>query len=110
MVRGCPRRRRRNVMLLIELLVPHGTLSVQQRRALSGRLIEGVMRAPEAPATMDAAVARGRALAQAVVLEIDAWSSGGQAVHAADGARYVVRVTLPAGHLTDGMRAELIAR
>lgn len=97
-------------MLFIELFVPRGTLSIHQRRALSGRLIDEVMRAPDAPATLDDAIARGRALAQAVVQESDAWSSGGQVVGPPDGARYVVRVTLPAGHLTDGMRAELITR
>ena len=97
-------------MLFIELFVPRGMLSVQQRRALSGQLIETVMRAPDAPDAMRDVIARGRALAQAVVHEADAWSVGGRAVNGASGARYVVRVSLPAGHLTDGMRAELITR
>ena len=67
------------------------------------------MSAPDAPAAMRDAIARGRALAQAVVSRQrrGAWWAGRQCV---GGARYIVRVTLPAGHLTDGMRAELITR
>ncbi len=68
------------------------------------------MNAPDAPDALIDAIERGRALYQAVVHEPDAWSVGGREADPTDAPRYVVRVSMPARHLTDGMRAELVSR
>ena len=94
-------------MLFIELFAPQGALNEEQRRRLSGRLVTEVVNAPDA---LTGAIERGRALSQAVVHEPDAWSVGGREADPTDAPRYVVRVNMPARHLTDGMRAELVAR
>lgn len=97
-------------MLFIELFAPKGALSEARRRRLSGRLVTEVMDAPDAPEALAGAIERGRALSQAVVHEPEAWSVGGREADPTDAPRYVVRVGVPAGHLTDGMRAELVSR
>jgi len=45
-----------------------------------------------------------------VVHEPSTWTVGGREVTGADGGRYLVRVTVPGGHLDDAMPAELVAR
>ena len=97
-------------MLFIELFAPKGALDEEQRRRLSWRLVTEVMNVPDAPDTLIGAIERGRALSQAVVHEPDAWSVGGREADPTDAPRYVVRVSMPARHLTDGMRAELLLR
>jgi len=94
-------------MTLFELFVPRGTLGGEQSRRLGERLVTEVVSAEGAPA---AVIERGRALTQVVVHEPDAWIVGGRPVDPTEAPRYVVRVTVPGGHLSDGMRAELVAR
>ena len=97
-------------MLFIEMFAPKGALSDEQRRHLSGRLVTEVMNAPDVPDTLIGAIERGRALSHAVVHEPDARSVGGRETDSTNAPRYVVRVSMPARHLTDGMRDELVAR
>lgn len=94
-------------MLFIELFAPKGALSEEQRRHLSERLVSEVVSAPGA---QDALIERARASSQAVVHEPDAFTVGGRPVDPTEAPRYVVRVSVPAGHATDGMRAEVVAR
>jgi YHS domain-containing protein/phenylpyruvate tautomerase PptA (4-oxalocrotonate tautomerase family) len=96
-------------MLLIELFTPRGALDESRRRHVAQRLVTAVMSAPDASG-MEEAVQRGRALCHAVVHEPEAWSVGGAPVDPNDPPRYFVRVSLPARHLTDAMRADLVAR
>lgn len=97
-------------MLFIELFAPRGALDEPRRRELSQRLVTEVMSAPDAPVSMEEAVERSRALTRAVVREPDAWSVGGRPVDAEGAPCYLVRVSLPARHCTDAMRAELVTR
>jgi YHS domain-containing protein/phenylpyruvate tautomerase PptA (4-oxalocrotonate tautomerase family) len=92
--------------MLMELFVPKGALSDDQRRRVSERLVTEVMRADTAPADL---IARGRAMSYVVVHESDAMV-GGRPVDATEPPHYVVRVSVPAEHNTDGMRAEIVAR
>lgn len=94
-------------MMFIELFVPAGALSADRRRGLSERLVTEVMAADGAPADL---IERGRALSWLVVHEPETWTVAGQPVDPAQAPRYLVRVSVPAGHNTDGMRAELVTR
>lgn len=94
-------------MMFVEVFAPKGTLGQEQRRRVAERLVTEVMSAEGAPA---AVIERARAIAQAVVHQPDAWTVGGRPVDPTEDPRYVVRVSVPGAHLTDGMRAELVAR
>jgi YHS domain-containing protein/phenylpyruvate tautomerase PptA (4-oxalocrotonate tautomerase family) len=94
-------------MTLIELFIPNGSLVSAHRRRLSHRLVTELVAAPGAPPDL---VERGRAITSVVVHEPSHWSVGGRDVEATDPPRYVVRVTVPAGHLNDGTRAEIVTR
>jgi phenylpyruvate tautomerase PptA (4-oxalocrotonate tautomerase family)/YHS domain-containing protein len=94
-------------MLFFELFTPKGTLSAEQRRRISERLITEVVAAEGAPAAI---IERGRAITQVVVHEPDVWVVGGRPLDADGAPRFVVRVSVPGGHLTDATRAELVAR
>lgn len=94
-------------MLFIELFAPKGALTEEHRRHLSGRLVTELVSAPGAP---DALIERGRALAHAAVHELDAWTVGGRPVDPAETPPYIVRVTMLAGHASDDMRTEIVAR
>jgi len=93
-------------MMLIELFAPRGALDDSRRHHVAQRLVTDVMAAEDARG-MEEAAARARTLCHAVVHEPDAWSVGGGPI---DQPHYLVRVTLPARHLTDAMRAELVTR
>jgi YHS domain-containing protein/phenylpyruvate tautomerase PptA (4-oxalocrotonate tautomerase family) len=94
-------------MLFLELFAPKGALSEDQRRHLSERLVSEVVSAPGAP---DGLIERARAFSQMVVHEPDAFTMSGRLVDSPEAPRYIVRVSVPAGHFTDGMRAEVVAR
>ena len=94
-------------MMLIELFAPRGVLDDAQRKRLSEQLATEVMAADGIP---DEVMERGRAMAWLLVHEPELWTIGGQPTDLLGGPRYVVRVSVPGGHITDGMRGELIER
>lgn len=93
-------------MMLMELFVPQGVLTAARRLRVSERLVTEVMSAENAPADL---IERGRAMTYVVVHESEAMV-GGRPVAASAPPHYVVRVSVPAEHNTDGIRAELVAR
>jgi YHS domain-containing protein/phenylpyruvate tautomerase PptA (4-oxalocrotonate tautomerase family) len=94
-------------MTFIELFAPAGALDDGRRRHLGERLVTELMRADGAPPEI---IQRGRELTWLVVHEPEVWTVGGRQVGPGDAPRYVVRVSVPGGHLDDGMRAELVGR
>lgn len=94
-------------MTLIELFVPTGALAREQQRQLSRNLVDELLAAPAAPAEL---IERGRAITTVVVHEPVHWSVGGRDVDRTDPPRYIVRVSVPGGHITDRIRAEIVAR
>lgn len=94
-------------MNLIELFSPKGALRDDQRRRLGERLVTELIRADGAPPDL---IARGRDLTWLVVHEPEVWTVGGQPADPGDPPRYLVRASVPGGHMNDGMRAELVRR
>jgi YHS domain-containing protein/phenylpyruvate tautomerase PptA (4-oxalocrotonate tautomerase family) len=94
-------------MTFIELFAPAGTLDDRKRRHLGDRLVTELIRADGAPPEI---IERGRELTWLVVHEPEVWTVGARQVGPGDAPRYVVRVSVPGGHLNDGMRAELVER
>lgn len=94
-------------MTLIELFAPRASLRDDQRRRLSERLVTELISAEGAPADL---IERGRSITWLVVHEPEVWAVGGRVVDPADPPTYVVRANVPGGHLTDGMKAELVRR
>ena len=94
-------------MNLIELFAPKGFLSPTQRQQLSERLVTELISAPGLPAGV---LQRTRDMTSLVIHEPETWTVGGQPVAATDSPRYLVRVSTPAGHLNDQMRAEFMSR
>jgi YHS domain-containing protein/phenylpyruvate tautomerase PptA (4-oxalocrotonate tautomerase family) len=93
-------------MTFIELFAPKGCLSQEQRLQLSERLVTELISAEGIPGEM---IRRARGIAWLVVHEPEVWTVGGQPV-ATDAPCYLVRLSLPGGHLNDDMRGELITR
>lgn len=94
-------------MNLVELFAPKGSISEEHRAALSQRLVTDLIAAPGAPAEL---IDRGRSISWLVIHEPDVWTVGGRPVDPTEPPRYVVRVSVPGGHLDDGMRAEIVGR
>lgn len=94
-------------MMLVELFARRDSLSAAQRRHVSERLIVELISAPGAPADL---LERGRAMSWVVVHELDTWVVGGPPVGPMEPPHYLVRVTVPGGHLNDAMRTEVVAR
>lgn len=94
-------------MLFVELFVPKGTLSERARLQVCERLVTAVVSAPGAPASI---IEAARAISHVVVNEPETWIVGAQPFAQADLPRYVVRVSLPSGHLTEAKSAEIIKR
>lgn len=94
--------------LFVELFVPKGTLDDDIRDRIGGRLITEVIRTAEGGTSE--VIERARSHAWSVVHEPAAWSVGARTVNASESPRYLVRVSMPAGHLTDQTRADLIER
>lgn len=94
-------------MTLIELFAPKGALDAAARDRLGERLVAALISGDGVPADI---LERGRTHTWVVVHEPAAWIAGGVAVASDAPARYLVRVSVPAGHLNDGMRAELVTR
>lgn len=94
-------------MLFVELYVPRGALGQEERRRVGERIVGEVLSARGAsPEVIQAA----RALSHVVVHEPEAWIAGGQPVGADEPPRYVVRVSIPGGHLSDQKSAEIVRR
>jgi YHS domain-containing protein len=87
-------------MLLIELFVPNGALSTEQRHDLGKRLIEAISE-ESAPATI---IEAWRAISQVVIYSPETWIVGGRSVEPTDPPRYIVRVSVP-----DAWREEMSA-
>lgn len=96
-------------MMFIELFVPKGALSEEQRRNLSERLITEFMTDEEEESAPTTVVEANRAIQQVVVHEPDPWIAGGRLVDASEPPRYVVRVSVP-GAWRKEMSAEVISR
>ncbi|MQA16331.1 MAG: hypothetical protein GEV09_19940 [Pseudonocardiaceae bacterium] len=79
-------------MMFVEVFVPRGTLTHDQRRRVSERLMTGLMPEEGAPAE---SVEAARAFTQVVVHEPETWIVGGRSVAPTDPPRYVVRVSVP---------------
>ena len=94
-------------MNLVELFVPPGALSEGTRQRIAKTITTELIQAPGAPADL---IERGRAMTWVVVHEPAVWTVGDRAVGHDDAPRYVVRVTVPGGHLNEAMRSELVAR
>jgi phenylpyruvate tautomerase PptA (4-oxalocrotonate tautomerase family) len=92
-------------MPFVELFAPKDALAGPGGTQLTERLVAEVMAAEGAPDTEAA-----RSISWLVVNEPDAWFVGGQAVSDTEPARYVVRVSVPAGSLDDTKRADMIER
>jgi YHS domain-containing protein/phenylpyruvate tautomerase PptA (4-oxalocrotonate tautomerase family) len=95
-------------VLLMELFAPQGALTDDRRADVSRRLVTAVMSAP-GPG-IEEAVERARAMTHAIVHEPAAWSVGTAPAGTGELPCWYVRVSVPAGHLTDAMRAQLVAR
>jgi YHS domain-containing protein len=94
-------------MNLIELFVPTGSINEEQRATLGQRLVTELIAAPGAPVEL---IERGRSISWLVIHEPDVWTVGGRPVDPTEPPRYLVRLSVPGGHLDDGMRAEIVGR
>lgn len=94
-------------MTLIELFAPKGALNDDEQKSVGERLVTELMSSPRAPAEV---IERTRGLTWVMVHEPALWTVSGRAIASGEPARFLVRVTVSAGHLTDGMRAEMIKR
>ena len=92
-------------MPFVEVFSPKGAVSEDQRNRISERLVREVMEAEGAP---DNEIARS--ISWLAWHEPVIWSIGGRDVGDGEPGRYVVRVTVPAGSLTDEKRAEIVRR
>ncbi|HEX7119516.1 MAG TPA: hypothetical protein VF212_12050 [Longimicrobiales bacterium] len=94
-------------MTLIELFAPKGSLDEERRRRLGERLVTELIRSDGGPPDL---IQRGRDLTWVVIHEPELWAIGGRPVAPGEPPRYVVRMTVPGGHLSEAMRAEAISR
>jgi phenylpyruvate tautomerase PptA (4-oxalocrotonate tautomerase family) len=92
-------------MPFLEVFTPAGSVSNEQRKQISERLVSEVMRAERAPDNEAA-----RSLSWLVWHEPAAWSIGGRSVEDGEPPRYVVRVSVPAAALNEEKKAEIARR
>lgn len=92
-------------MPFVELFVPRGAVPADRRKRVGAKLVHEVMRAEGAPDTAEA-----RSISWLLVHEVDEWWIGSEAWDEAQGARWVVRVGVPAGSLNDAKRKDMIER
>ncbi|GAA2213373.1 hypothetical protein GCM10009850_088350 [Nonomuraea monospora] len=92
-------------MPFVELFVPKGSLDQEHREKIGGRLVSEVMIAEGAPDNEAA-----RSISWLLVNEIDAWFVGGRQLPAGEKPKYVVRVGVPAGSMTDDKRHDIVRR
>lgn len=96
-------------MMFIELFVPKGVLSAEQRRRVSERLITEFMTDEEERSAPAAVIEAARSIWQVVVHEPETWIVGGRPVEPGEPPRYVVRVSVP-GPWRKEMSAEAVSR
>lgn len=96
-------------MMFIELFVPKGALSEEQRRRLSQRLITEFMTGEELQSAPAAVIEASQAIQHVIVHEPDTWIAGGHLVQPGEPPRYLVRVSVPASWRKQ-MSAEVISR
>jgi hypothetical protein len=96
-------------MMFIEVYVPTGALSGDQRRCLAERLITEFMTEDEERGVPRELIEATRMTEQVVIHEIETWAVGGRAVEPDEPPRYVVRVSVPSGWLGE-MDHEVISR
>ena len=94
-------------MNLLEIFVPRGLLSSEQRGRLAHGIVSELLNENGSPADL---TERARALTHVIVHEPESWWAGGRPVSAETDPRYIVRITVPGGHLTSAMRDALVAR
>lgn len=94
-------------MTLIELFAPKGALDDTRRRRLGERIVTELIHAGGAPADV---IERARELTWLVIHEPDTWTVAGRPVEPDAPPRYIVRMTVPGGHMDEAMRAEAVAR
>jgi YHS domain-containing protein/phenylpyruvate tautomerase PptA (4-oxalocrotonate tautomerase family) len=103
------RQRKESAMMFIELFVPRGSLSEEQRRQIGERLVTEFMAEGEEQSAPAAVIESWRALTQVVIHEPSTWFVGGRPLDPGEPPRYVVRVSVPGAWRKD-MSAEVIAR
>ncbi|GAB3702356.1 hypothetical protein [Nocardiopsis oceani] len=91
-------------MLLVELYLPKGVLSPQQREQLAHRLVEFMDEDEHSPTVLE----DSRALTQVMLLEPETWIAGDRAV-GRQNTRYVARVSVPAPWVKQ-VREEVVQR
>lgn len=94
-------------MLFIELFSPAGVLARQDRVEIARKLLTGILPEGGGPA---GTIRSARSLAQVVVHEPEAWITGPELDSPIDAPPFIVRVTVPAGHMSEGKRREIISR
>lgn len=94
-------------MNLIEIFAPKGMVNAERRRLLADRMVERILESNGSPADL---TERARALTHVIIHEPENWWAGGEAVSGHGNPRYIVRITVPGGHLTRSMRDELVTR
>lgn len=94
-------------MTLIEVFVPKDVLDDARRTALGERLVTELISAPGAPAEL---IRRGRDATWLVFHEPQLFTVGGRVAGADEPPCFHVRITVPGGEITDGMRTEMVAR
>lgn len=96
-------------MMFIELFVPKGALSADQRRRISERLITEFMTDEEEHGAPAAVLEAARSIWQVVVHEPETWIVGGRPVDPDEPPRYMVRVSVPGSWRKD-MSGEVVSR
>lgn len=92
-------------MPFVELFAPKGALDNEAGRRATSRLVSEVMIAEGAPDTQES-----RDISWLVITEPDAWFVGGSPITDGEPPRYVVRISVPAGSLTDAKRTDMVER
>ena len=92
-------------MPFVEVFSTPGTPRPEQRRQIAQRLVGEVMAGEGAPDNEFA-----RSISWLVWHELAAWSVGGEPIGPEQPPRYVVRVAMPRGSLTDEKRSEVVSR
>lgn len=97
-------------MLFFDVLVPRGCLTEEERRRVGARLIAEVVSVDGGSPAAQATARAMRALSWAVVREADTWVVDDRPAEPGEPPRFLVRVTVTAGALSDDKRAHVVDR
>jgi phenylpyruvate tautomerase PptA (4-oxalocrotonate tautomerase family) len=97
-------------MLFFEVFVPNGTLTPERRGHIGERLVAAVVDAGDAPPAAQETARAMRAMSWVAFHELDSWFVDGRRVARGEAPRYLVRVTVTAGALSEAKRAHVIER